>query len=229
MTDQNPSLTALRALALAATLALGACAADKAPATTDAPSEPTADATPTDQSKIEPATVGEPVPEAAQIPADTVATAFGKGSLEREDGKLASFTVDVNFRPGNIVGGTITYTTFLDDGKIDLVVDVDCGHYNVDSKRAWFSGKISENKSNKPDAQGGRFAAGQPAWFRFEESDEHPKVAAKVSDLGLSGDGGYSTGKDFCDAQAWDEDGLSDLSAQGAVIIFALPEGMSGQ
>ncbi|MEO1575510.1 MAG: hypothetical protein AAFU65_11190 [Pseudomonadota bacterium] len=225
MTDRN---TALFPLALAAALALAGCAADKAPEAEDAPA---ADA-PAEAAAPAPAPaapVGEPVPEEAQIPADTVATAFGKGSLERDDGKLASFTVDVNFRPGNVVGGKITYTTFLDDGKIDLVADVNCGHYNVDSKRAWFGAQISENKSNKVDAKGGRFAVGQPVWFRFEESDTHPQPPAKVSDLRFAGDDGYENAADFCKAQPWSEDGLRDLSAQGAVIIFALPEGMAGQ
>lgn len=225
--------TALTLTASVALTALGACAKNEAPAAEDP--APAADAAQTadqaaksaDQTMTAP--VGEVVPEEAQIPADTIATAFGKGSLERDDGKLASFTVDVNFRPGNVVGGKITYTTFLDDGKIDLVADVNCGHYDVESKRAWFGGAISENKSNKADAKDGRFAVGQPVWFRFEESDQHPEPAAQVSDLSMAGDDGYDSAADFCDAQPWSEDGLRDLSAQGAVIIFALPEGMGGQ
>ena len=234
MTHRIFTATATRLLLGLAALpiALGGCSSDTPP-NPDADPEaaaPSADvAAPAPAAAPQATNVGEPVPAEAQIPADTIATAFGKGSFSRDDGKLASFTVDVNFRPENVVGGKITYTSFLDDGKIDLTAEVNCGHYDTDSKRAWFGAAISENRSNQVDFKGGRFAVGQPVWFRFEESDTHPETPAKVSDLRFAGDDGYESAADFCTAKAWSEDGLRDLSAQGAVIIFALPPGMSGQ
>ncbi|MEM6639739.1 MAG: hypothetical protein AAF610_07540 [Pseudomonadota bacterium] len=218
----NPTLLRI-VVPVAAALCLTACGSKEAPQSESASAT---SPSPTSASQA-PTSVGEPVPDDAAIPADTIATAFGKGSLERDDGELASFTVDVNFRPGNVVGGTITYSSFFEDGKLDLVASVNCGRYDTDTKRVWIGGEISQNKSTRDDLKTGGYDVGQPVWFRFEESDTHPEPAAQVSDLGFAGNG-YATAADFCADTSWSSDGLRDLSAQGAVIIFALPEGMTG-
>lgn len=213
-------------------LALAACSADKsAPAdaadAADAAAEKVADMATPAAEPAPAAPAAEPVPPGAEIPADTLAAVFGKGTLERDDGKLATFEIDVTFQPEDKVAGTIKYTTFLDDGKIDLVAQVDCGHYEMSTTRAWLAGKIEENKSNHPEYKDGRYAAGQPVWLRFEESATHPEPPAKVSDLGFAGDGGVESSDDYCASKAWGEEGLKDLSEQGAVVIFALPAGMN--
>lgn len=204
-----------------ASFALSACAPkDAAPAPeTDAADKPAMTAEPAVAAK--PIAAPPSTPADAGMPEDTQATAFGKGTFERADGKLASFTFDANYTRSGPVTGNITYTVFLDEGKIDLTAKVVCGHYDMDTKRAWVGGTVSENRSNHSEYKDGDYATGGNLWFRFEESETHPEPAAQITDMTF---GGKDGAKAFCDAKAWSEDGLVDLSAQGAVIIFALPD-----
>jgi hypothetical protein len=221
-----------RLLALGAvTCALIACGAKDTPSTdeaaTSAPAAEEKVATPpapaTQPTALTPV-APEPIPPEAAIPEDTIATVLGKGDLERADGKLAKFKYDVFYRSGGVVNGTAEYTTFLDEGKVDLTVELDCGVFDVETKRAWFGGKISDNRSNHSEYKDGRYAKGGQAWFRFEESMTHPEPPAQVADIRFAGDDGFETAAEFCKAKPWSNDGLADLSDQGAVIIFALPD-----
>lgn len=216
----------LTLLALSASAcALSGCAPKDA--TTDAPDAAPAAATQkaatSEMKEIAPAKPAAPAVENA-LPEDTQATAFGKGALERADGKIASFEFDANYTRSGPVSGRIDYTVFLDEGKIELNARVTCGHYDMTTKRAWVGGEIKANRSNHAEYKDGRFAVGQPVWFRFEESDTHPDPAAQISDLRFAGDDGFDSAKDFCAQKPWPADGMTDLSAQGAVIIFALPD-----
>jgi hypothetical protein len=187
-----------------------------------APAAAAAKTMPTPTTPATPA-VATPAPENA-IPEDTQATAFGKGSFERANGKLASFEFDANYTRSGPVSGRILYSSFLDEGKIDFDAKVTCGHYDMDTKRAWIGGQITTNRSTLSGDDAKRYASGQDVWFRFEESETHPQPAAKISDIGVAGDDGFDSAASFCEKKPWSTDGLNDLSAQGAVIIFALPD-----
>ncbi len=204
-----------------ASVALSACAPKNSPPESDAGKKAAMTAQPA--VAVTPA-VPAPAPTTpadAGMPEDTQATAFGKGTFERADGKLASFTFDANYTRSGPVTGNISYTVFLDEGKIDLSAKVICGHYDMDTKRAWVGGEITENRSNHSAYQDGDYATGGNLWFRFEESETHPDPAAKIADMSFGSKDGATA---FCDAKGWSADGLVDLSDQGAVIIFALPD-----
>ncbi|MFK8014828.1 MAG: hypothetical protein AB8G17_05275 [Gammaproteobacteria bacterium] len=207
----------------ASAIAMTACAPKDAP--TDAPdAAPAATAEKATMQDMKEIAAATPAVVENAMPEDTQATAFGKGALERADGKLASFEFDANYTSSGAVTGRIDYTVFLDEGKIELNAKVTCGHYDMTTKRAWVGGEVKANRSNHAEYKDGRFAVGQPVWFRFEESETHPDPAAQISDLRFAGDDGFDNAKSFCDEKPWSTDGLTDLSSQGAVIIFALPD-----
>lgn len=214
--------------AVAACLALGACADRESsePAAPDAPA-PTKSQAPAPTPPA--ATPAPAAPPSVDIPADTVATAFGKGTFERPDGTVVTFEFDANFSKTGGVSGRVEYAWFEGNEKMDVKGRLTCGHFDLESHRAWLGGEVDVNRSTLAKFQTERYNTGAPLWFRMEEAAD-PTSQGKVSELRFGGDDNIADAAAFCESKSWmaGGGGLYPIAPPGAVIIFALPEAAGG-
>jgi hypothetical protein len=193
-------------------------AAPPEPAAPAAPAEAAsapAPAAPTPQGRY-----GQPPPE------NTIATAFGRGTLTPADGKPMTYTFDANFLDDGEVTGAFEFAMFDDGGKMDITATITCGHYDPDTLRVWIGGEIDANRSTLDAYKTDRFGTGQPIWFRFVESLQHPEPPARMSAPGFAGDDDFADAKAFCASKTWiaGDAGVHPITAESAVIVFALPD-----
>ena len=213
--------TLLKLLSVMLALTLAGCG-DK-PA---APPAPAAPAAPTDSAAAPappPATLsryGQPPPD------DTIATAFGRGTITPADGKPMTYTFDANFLKDGAVTGAFEFAMFADGGKMDVTATVTCGHRDPDGMRVWLGGEIDANRSTLDAFKSDRYGTGKPIWFRFKESPQHPEPPATMSGPGFAGDDGDAAAAAFCAKKAWiaGDAGVHPITPESAVIVFALPE-----
>ncbi|MEM7082538.1 MAG: hypothetical protein AAF465_07365 [Pseudomonadota bacterium] len=215
---------ALSLLALSFTLALTGCAKEEAPPA-DAESK---------QSVTEAAAAV--APETAAAPAsppkalgvlteedkarleDTIASSFGKGTFESDNGVNYTFTMEGSVLSDQSGYGRFRFYSFEDGGKMDVSGEMACVRIDSAERRIWLSGRITQNNSTLDQYKSGQYAVGGYVQYRARPNALDGQTPGGIE---IPQFVGRADAEGFCAKGEWSEDALYDLGDND--LIAAIP------
>lgn len=99
-------------------------------------------------------------------------------------------------------------------GTVDFHGEVTCVTFDVENRRAWVGGVITQNKSTHPGVQGEIHQPGRDVWFRVVDNGQGAAAAAdRTTVFGFEGGGGIVTSEEYCALQLWTPDDANTWAA----------------